>query len=85
MSTSNPVYLGQKNSVAKFDLETKNAIWSVETDGYPGIISCYDNKLFVQGANNWSKYFHLMLNAETGALIWSADKDAIKSYITPHY
>ena len=89
MSQSNEVFLGKKNSVARFNLTTKEAIWSVGIDGYPYILSCYSDRLLVQGTNFWGKYFHIMLNANTGEQVWATPNyystNAINCYITPHY
>ena len=84
MYSSNEVFLGQKNSVARFDLKSKTAIWSKELKGYPYIITTYGDKILVQGTNLWgTKYFHCLLDALTGEEVWST-KD-IKCYITPQY
>ena len=89
MSQSNEVYLGKKNSVARFNLTTKEAIWSVGIDGYPYILSCYSDRLLVQGTNFWGKYFHIMLNANTGEQVWATPNyystNAINCYLTQHY
>ena len=38
MRTSNEVYLGQKNSVARFNLDTRKSVWVKSIDGSASII-----------------------------------------------
>ena len=84
MSSSNEVFLGQKKSIARYDLEKKKPTWSQTIEGIPGIITTYNEYLFVQGTNKWqTKHIHHMFNANTGGLLWTSDE--IKSYIVPHY
>ena len=84
METKSEVFLGQKKSIARYDLEKKKPTWSQTIEGIPGIITTYKDYLFVQGANKWqTKHIHHMLNANTGELLWKSDE--IKSYIVPHY
>ena len=84
MSSSNEVFLGQKKSIARYDLEKKKPTWSQTIEGIPGIITTYNEYLFVQGTNKWqTKHIHHMFNANTGELLWTSDE--IKSYIVPHY
>ena len=84
MSSSNEVFLGQKKSIARYDLEKKKPTWSQTIEGIPGIITTYNDYLFVQGTNKWqTKHIHHMFNANTGELLWTSDE--IKSYIVPHY
>jgi hypothetical protein len=84
METKSEVFLGQKKSIARYDLEKKRPTWSQTIEGIPGIITTYKDYLFVQGTNKWqTKHIHHMLNANTGELLWKSDE--IKSYIVPHY
>ena len=84
MDKKSEVFLGQKESVARYDLEKKKPTWSQKIDGIPGIITTYNDYLFVQGTNKWqTKHVHHMFNANTGELLWKSDE--IKSYIVPHY
>ena len=84
MDEKSEVFLGQKESIARYDLEKKKPTWSQAIEGIPGIIATYNDYLFVQGTNKWqTKYLHHMFNANTGELLWKSDE--IKSYIVPHY
>ena len=84
MDNKSEVFLGQKKSIARYDLEKKKPTWSQKIDGIPGIITTYNDYLFVQGTNKWqTKHVHHMFNANTGELLWKSDE--IKSYIVPHY
>ena len=84
MDEKSEVFLGQKESIARYDLEKKKPTWSQKIDGIPGIITTYNDYLFVQGTNKWqTKHVHHMFNANTGELLWKSDE--IKSYIVPHY
>ena len=84
MDEKSEVFLGQKESIARYDLEKKKPTWSQKIEGIPGIIATYNDYLFVQGTNKWqTKHLHHMFNANTGELLWKSDE--IKSYIVPHY
>ena len=84
MDNKSEVFLGQKKSIARYDLEKKKPTWSQKIEGIPEIIATYNDYLFVQGTNKWqTKYLHHMFNANTGELLWKSDE--IKSYIVPHY
>jgi len=84
MDEKSEVFLGQKESIARYDLEKKKPTWSQAIEGIPGIIATYNDYLFVQGTNKWqTKHVHHMFNANTGELLWKSDE--IKSYIVPHY
>ena len=84
MDEKSEVFLGQKESIARYDLEKKKPTWSQAIEGIPGIIATYNDYLFVQGTNKWqTKHLHHMFNANTGELLWKSDE--IKSYIVPHY
>ena len=84
MSSSNEVFLGQKKSIARFNMDTKKAIWSKTIEGTPYIITTCGDNIFVQSINSWhTKNFHQLLNAHTGEEIWSAQD--IKGWIVPTY
>ena len=84
MDNKSEVFLGQKKSIARYDLEQQKPTWSQTIDGIPGSITTYNDYLFVQGTNKWqTKHVHHMFNANTGELLWKSDE--IKSYIVPHY
>ena len=83
MSTANEVYLGQKNSVARFNLDTQKSLWSKVIDGSPSIMSTYDNKVLVQSSTIWGKYTHYLLDAQTGNQIWSTE--VIGCWIVPQF
>lgn len=84
MDNKSEVFLGQKKSIARYDLEQQKPTWSQKIDGIPGSITTYNDYLFVQGTNKWqTKHVHHMFNANTGELLWKSDE--IKSYIVPHY
>ena len=83
MNTANEVYLGQKNSVARFNLDTQKSLWSKVIDGSPSIISTYDNKVLVQSSTIWGKYTHYLLDAHTGNQIWASV--VIGCWIVPQY
>ena len=84
MDNKSEVFLGQKKSIARYDLEQQKPTWSQKIDGIPESITTYNDYLFVQGTNKWqTKHVHHMFNANTGELLWKSDE--IKSYIVPHY
>ena len=83
MSNSNEVYLGQKNSVAIFNLDTQKSIWSKAVKGSPSIITTCDKNVLVQSSTIWGTYNHYLLDAETGNEIWVAT--GIGGWIVPQY
>ena len=83
MSNSNEVYLGQKNSVARFNLDTQKSIWSKAVKGSPSIITTCDKNVLVQSSTIWGTYNHYLLDAETGNEIWVAT--GIGGWIVPQY
>ena len=83
MSTSNEVYLGQKNSVARFNLDTQKSFWVKAIEGSPSIISTCGNNVLVQSATIWGKYTHYLLDSQTGNQIWAATD--IGCWIVPQY
>ena len=83
MSNSNEVYLGQKNSVARFNLDTLKSVWSKAVKGSPSIITTCDKNVLVQSSTIWGTYNHYLLDAETGNEIWVAT--GIGGWIVPQY
>ncbi|MDA9112459.1 PQQ-binding-like beta-propeller repeat protein [Gammaproteobacteria bacterium] len=83
MSNSNEVYLGQKNSVARFNLDTQKSVWSKAVKGSPSIITTCDKNVLVQSSTIWGTYNHYLLDAETGNEIWVAT--GIGGWIVPQY
>ena len=80
----NEVFLGQKKSIARYDLDQQKPTWSLEIEETPGIMTTYNNYLFAQCMNKWgTKYIHYMVDAISGEILWRSD--LIKSYILPHY
>ena len=80
----NEVFLGQKKSIARYDLDQQKPTWSLEIEETPGIMTTYNNYLFAQCINKWgTKYIHYMVDAISGEIFWRSD--LIKSYILPHY
>ena len=43
MDNKSEVFLGQKESVARYDLEKKKPTWSQTIEGIPGVITTYNN------------------------------------------
>jgi outer membrane protein assembly factor BamB len=83
VSNSNEVYLGQKNSVARFNLDTQKSVWSKAVKGSPSIITTCDKNVLVQSATIWGTYNHYLLDAKTGNEIWVAT--GIGGWIVPQY
>jgi len=78
------VFLGQKKSIARYDMDEQVPTWSLDIEDTPGIMTTYDKYLFAQCVNKWStKYIHYMVDAKSGGILWRSD--LIKSYILPHY
>jgi len=78
------VFLGQKKSIARYDMDEQLPTWSLDIEDTPGIMTTYDKYLFAQCVNKWStKHIHYMVDAKSGGILWRSD--LIKSYILPHY
>ena len=78
------VFLGQKKSIARYDMDEQVPTWSLDIEDTPGIMTTYDKYLFAQCVNKWStKHMHYMIDAKSGGILWRSD--LIKSYILPHY
>tara|TARA_B100001093_G_scaffold26121_1_gene22962 strand:- start:1502 stop:2131 length:630 start_codon:yes stop_codon:yes gene_type:complete len=82
MNRANEVFLGQKHTVARFNLDTRKASWSKTIVGTPSIITTSGNNILVQ-ITHWGRYKHQLLNANNGNEVWSTDK--IQCWITPSY
>ena len=83
MNTANEVYLGQKNSVSRFNLDTQKSLWNKIIDGSPSIITTYGNNVLVQSSTIWGKYTQYLLDSQTGNQIWSTA--IIGCLIVPQY
>lgn len=84
MNESNEVFLGQKKSIARFNLDTQKSIWSKNLESTPLIISTCGENILVQSINSWgTKYSHQLLNAQTGKEVWMTNE--IKTMIVPQY
>ena len=53
MEEKKEIYLGQKGSVARYDIDSKKVVWSSEVLGTPNLISVYDDHVIIQGLNKW--------------------------------
>ena len=69
MNTANEVYLGQKNSVARFNLDTQKSVWGKAVEGSPSIISTCGDNVLVQSSTIWGKYTHYLLDC----LLYTSD------------
>ena len=80
----NEVFLGQKKSIARYDLDQQKPTWSLEIEETPSIMTTYNNYLFAQCLNKWgTKYVHYMIDAIEGDILWRSEE--LKSYVLPHY
>ena len=53
MSSSNEVFLGQKKAVARYNLDTKEAVWSRAVEDTPYIITTCGDNMLAQSMNSW--------------------------------
>jgi|TARA_B110000263_G_C14944971_1_gene345362 hypothetical protein len=53
MSSSNEVFLGQKKAVARYNMDTKEAVWSRAVEDTPYIITTCGDNILVQSMNSW--------------------------------
>lgn len=84
MSSSNEVFLGQKKAVARYNMDTKEAVWSRTVEDTPYIITTCGDNILVQSMNSWqTKNSHQLLNAHTGKEVWHTQD--IKGWIVPAY
>mgnify|MGYP000002156933 FL=1 len=84
MSSSNEVFLGQKKAVARYNMDTKEAVWSRAVEDTPYIITTCGDNILVQSMNSWqTKNSHQLLNAHTGKEVWHTQD--IKGWIVPAY
>ena len=79
---SSQVFLGQKNSIAKYDLNENKPIWSKEIKGTPLILSTWKDMLLIQ-IQTWVSYTHMLVKQENGQTVW--ETNSVYGFITPHY
>ena len=84
MSSSNEVFLGQKKAVARYNMNTKETVWSRAVEDTPYIITTCGDNILVQCMNSWqTKNSHQLLKADTGKEVWHTQD--IKGWIVPAY
>ena len=84
MQENHEVFLGQKESVARYNLDAKETVWSTKIKGTPTLISTFKGYLIIQGLNKWgTKYIVHCLNASSGSLLWYSEE--FKNIIVPHF
>ena len=84
MQENHEVFLGQKESVARYNLDAKETVWSTKVTGTPTLISTFKGYLIIQGLNKWgTKYIVHCLNASSGNLLWYSEE--FKNIIVPHF
>ena len=47
MEEKKEIYLGQKGSVARYDIDSKEVVWSSEVLGTPNLISVYNDHVII--------------------------------------
>ncbi len=78
------IFLGQKGSIARYNLDSKEVVWSSEIQGTPNLISIYDDHLIIQGLNKWGiKTIQHCLDATTGKLLWYTEE--FNCLVVPYY
>ena len=84
MEEKKEIFLGQKESVARYNLDTQTVTWSTEVKGTPNLISVYKDHLIVQGLNKWgTKYIQHCLEASSGKLLWFSEE--FKGIVVPNF
>ena len=84
MSSSNEVFLGQKKSIARYNMDTKEVVWNRVVKDTPYIVTTCGDNILVQSMNSWhTKNSHQLLNAHTGKEVWRTQD--IKGWIVPAY
>ena len=84
MEEKKEIFLGQKESVARYNLDTQTVTWSAQVKGTPSLISVYKDHLIVQGLNKWgTKYIQHCLEASSGKLLWFSEE--FKGIVVPHF
>ena len=84
MQENHEVFLGQKESVARYNLDAKETVWSTKVIGTPTLISTFKGYLIIQGLNKWgTKYIVHCLNTSSGNLLWYTEE--FKNIIVPHF
>ena len=78
------IFLAQKGSVARYNIDTKEVVWSSEVKGTPSLISLYNDYVIIQGVNKWGmKIIQHCLDAKTGKLLWYTEE--FNSIVVPYY
>ena len=72
MKQPSEIFLGNKGSVARYDMNSHHAIWSVDIGkGWtPKVFSTYEDNLLVQYSNIWGKVMLMCMNSITGQIKW---------------
>ena len=72
MKQPSEIFLGNKGSIARYDMSSHKAIWSVDIrKGWtPKVFSTYEDNLFVQYSNIWGKVMLMCMNSITGKIKW---------------
>ena len=84
MEEKKEIYLGQKGSVARYDIDSKKVVWSSEVLGTPNLISVYNDHVIIQGLNKWGlKTIQHCLDATTGKLLWHTEE--FNCIVVPHF
>ena len=84
MEEKKEIFLGQKESIARYNLDTQTVTWSTEVKGTPSLISVYKDHLIVQGLNKWgTKHIQHCLEASSGKLLWFSEQ--FKGIVVPHF
>ena len=81
-TNSSQVFLGQKNSIAKYDLNENKPIWTKEIKGTPLILSTWKDMLLIQ-IQTWVSYTHMLVKQDNGQTVW--ETNSVYGFITPHY
>ena len=75
MDNKSEVFLGQKKSIARYDLEQQKPTWSQKIDGIPGSITTYnDYLLFKALINGKQNMFIICLMPTRGSCFGKAMK-----------
>ena len=86
MEEKKEIFLGQKESVARYNLDTQTVTWSTQVKGTPSLISVYKDHLIVQGLNKWgTKYIQHCLEASSGKLLWFSEEFKLKDVCSNYY
>tara|TARA_Y100000590_G_scaffold283478_1_gene318897 strand:+ start:1718 stop:2308 length:591 start_codon:yes stop_codon:yes gene_type:complete len=84
MEETKEIYLGQKGSIARYNIDSKEVVWSSKVLGTPSLISSYEDYLIIQGLNKWGiKTIQHCLDASTGKLLWHTEE--FNCIVVPHF